>query len=177
MLVKMDKFFDKFANLFGYLCAIAMILMISNVFFDAIARYYFKFGSIGLQEMEWHLFSFIVLFGSIYTLKENDHVRVDVIYDKLGPKKKALINITGTLLFLLPISLLIAFGSIDFALEAYESGEMSGDPGGLKYRYLVKGMISLSFFLLIFYSFGFMIKNLRTYLGHKNLKNNHKEGL
>ena len=108
MLLKLEKGFDKFANVIGYITAIVMVLMILNVFYDVVMRYFFRSGSIAMQEMEWHLFSVIILLGISYTLKEDGHVRVDLIYDTLSEKKKAMINMAGVLLFILPISLLCA---------------------------------------------------------------------
>lgn len=164
-MLKLEKVFDKFADIIGYITAIAMVLMIMNVFYDVVMRYFFRSGSIAMQEMEWHLFSVIILLGISYTLKEDGHVRVDLIYDTLKDKKKAVINMIGVLLFILPISLLIGFGSIDYVIEAYQSGEQSGDPGGLTNRWLVKSLIPISFFLLIITSIGFFIRNLNVYRG------------
>ena len=164
-MLKLEKVFDKFADIIGYITAIAMVLMIMNVFYDVVMRYFFRSGSIAMQEMEWHLFSIIILLGISYTLKEDGHVRVDLIYDTLKDKKKAIINMLGVVFFILPISLLIGFGSIDYVIEAYQSGEQSGDPGGLTNRWLVKSLIPISFFLLIITSIGFFIRNLNVYRG------------
>ena len=164
-MLKLEKVFDKFADIIGYITAIAMVLMIMNVFYDVVMRYFFRSGSIAMEEMEWHLFSIIILLGNSYTLKEDGHVRVDLIYDTLKDKKKAVINMLGVVFFILPISLLIGFGSIDYVIEAYQSGEQSGDPGGLTNRWLVKSLIPISFFLLIITSIGFFIRNLNVYRG------------
>ncbi|MFO7576683.1 MAG: TRAP transporter small permease subunit [Pelovirga sp.] len=163
MLLKAERFFDKMADWIGHFCGIFMILLMVNVFYNVVMRYFFRSGSIGMQELEWHFFSLIILFGISYALKEDGHVRVDVIYDRLLPKTKAAINIFGAIVFLLPLSLLIATGSTEFVMEAYRSGEGSGDPGGLPYRWLIKGIIPLSFYLLIFINFGFIIKNINIY--------------
>ena len=164
-MLKLEKGFDRFADIIGYITAIAMVLMIMNVFYDVVMRYFFRSGSIAMQEMEWHLFSVIILLGISYTLKEDGHVRVDLIYDTLKDKKKAMINMLGVIFFILPIALLIGFGSIDYVIEAFQSGEQSGDPGGLTNRWIVKSLIPLSFFLLIITSIGFFIRNLNVYRG------------
>lgn len=140
-----------------------MVLMILNVFYDVIMRYFFKTGSIAMQEMEWHLFSVIILLGISYTLKEDGHVRVDILYDRLKPKKQAMINMMGVILFIFPIALLVGLSSIDNAMEAFHSMEQSGDPGGLPYRWIVKALIPLSFLLLLITSVGYFIKNLIIY--------------
>lgn len=165
MLLKLEKIFDKFADFIGNITAIAMVLMILNVFYDVIMRYFFKSGSIAMQEMEWHLFSVIILLGVAYTLKEDGHVRVDLIYDRLTDKKKAMINMVGVFAFILPIALLVGISSIDNAYEAFRSMEQSGDPGGLTNRWIVKALIPLSFLLLIITSIGYFIRNLNIYKG------------
>lgn len=165
MLLKLERGFDKFADMIGYTTAFIMVLMILNVTYDVIMRYFFNTGSIAMQEMEWHLFSVIILLGISYTLKEDGHVRVDLIYDRLTQKKKAKINMVGVILFIIPVALLIAVESIPFVIESFNSNEQSGDPGGLPYRWLVKSLIPLSFFLLIITSIGFFIKNLNVYKG------------
>ena len=169
MLLKLERGFDKFADGIGLVTSVAMVLMILNVFYDVVMRYFFKSGSIGMQEMEWHLFSVIILIGISYTLKEDGHVRVDLIYDRLKPRKKAVINMVGAVLFILPIALLVGISSIDNAVEAYNSMEQSGDPGGLPYRWIVKALIPLSFLLLIITTIGFFIKNLNVFKGYSVL--------
>ena len=172
MLLKLEKGFNKFADIIGIITAIAIVLMILNVSYDVVMRYFFRSGSIAMQEMEWHLFSVVILLGISYTLKEDAHVRVDLIYDKLSKRKQALINMIGVVLFILPISLLIGTSSINNALEAYVSMEQSGDPGGLHYRWIIKALIPLSFFILIITSCGYFIKNLAVYKGLYNLEKN-----
>jgi len=176
MLLKLEKFFDKFADIIGYICGALMILMMVNVFYDVIMRYFFKSGSIAMQELEWHIFSIVFLAGISYALKEDGHVRVDVIYDNLSDRKKAVINIVGCVVFLIPFSLLIAFGSIDFVMEAFNSGEISGDPGGLKARWLIKSLIPFSFFLASFVTVGIIIKNINLFRGVSYKEKTEEEG-
>lgn len=165
MLLKLEKAFDKFSDAIGTFTAFAMVLMILNVFYDVIMRYFFNTGSIAMQEMEWHLFSVVILLGMSYTLKVDGHVRVDVIYDTLHPKKQAMINMIGVILFIFPIAIMVGISSIDNVMEAYISMEQSGDPGGLPYRWVVKALIPLAFLLLIITSIGYFIRNLNIYKG------------
>jgi len=164
-MLKLEKFFDRLADWIGYLSGALMILMMINVFYDVIMRYFFRTGSIAFQELEWHIFAMVFLLGISYALKEDGHVRVDVIYDTLSPQKKAIINLFGTIVFLIPFSLLIAFGSIDFVLESYHQMEKSGDPGGLTHRWLIKAFIPASFFLLVINSVGSIVKNYNIFKG------------
>jgi len=96
MLLKLEALFDRFSDVMGWIAGILNLAMLCNVFYDAIMRYFFSRGSIAMQEMEWHLFAMVFLFGIAYGLKEDGHVRVDVLYDSLSPRTKAIINIAGT---------------------------------------------------------------------------------
>jgi TRAP-type mannitol/chloroaromatic compound transport system permease small subunit len=165
MLLRLELLFDRFSNVMGWIAGVLNLLMLINVFYDAIMRYFFNTGSIALQEMEWHLFAMVFLFGIAYALKEDGHVRVDVLYDRFSPRKKAIVDIAGTVLFLLPLSLLIIEGSVWYVQEAYTSGEISGDPGGLPHRWLIKLVIPASFVFLVVSAIGFIIRNINIILG------------
>jgi TRAP-type mannitol/chloroaromatic compound transport system permease small subunit len=165
MLLKLEKLFDRFSNLMGWIAGFLNLVMLVNVFYDAIMRYFFNTGSIALQEMEWHLFSIVFLFGMAYTLKEDGHVRVDILYDYFSPRWKAIVNIGGALLLLIPLSLLITEVSFLYVLEAFTSGEISGDPGGLSYRWLIKSVIPVSFVFLIISAIGFVLHNINIFRG------------
>ena len=175
MLLKLESWFDRFSDLMGWVAGVLNLIMLVNVFYDAIARYFFNTGSIALQEMEWHLFSMVFLFGIAYALKEDGHVRVDVLYDRFSPRWKAIVNIGGALLLLLPLSILIIEGSIWYVHEAFTSGEISGDPGGLKYRWLIKAVIPASFVFLLVSTIGFVLHNVNVIRGQEILPEHHHE--
>lgn len=139
--------------------------MILNVFYDVLMRYFFHNSSVGMQEMEWHLFSLVFLYGISVALMDEAHVRVDFLYEKYPVKTKAVINIVGTLLFLLPLALLITTGSYEYVMDAYTTGEISEDPGGLTHRWIIKAMIPASFIFLIFSAVGYVIRNINIYRG------------
>jgi len=165
MLFKIERVINRFSDIVGYIAAALMLVMLVNVFYDAIMRYLFRTGSIAMQEMEWHIFAAVFLFGISYALKEEGHVRVDIIYDGCSPKYQAIVNIVGTFIFLVPLAVLIINGSIWFVHEAYISGEISGDPGGLTHRYLIKSVIPLAFTFLVISAAGFVLRNIRLYRG------------
>jgi TRAP-type mannitol/chloroaromatic compound transport system permease small subunit len=164
---------EKFIDAVGSLCSLLMILMILNVFYDVLMRYFFNDVSIAMQELEWHLYAAMFMFGIGYTLKEDGHVRVDVIYDQLSKKSQAIINIAGSLLFALPFTLLILYFSWDYALEAYTMGEGSADPGGLPHRWIIRSVIPVSsIYLLVclLYVVLTQIKSLSTLVPEKGEK-------
>lgn len=135
-------------NFLGYFTGFTLVVLVLLVVYDATARYLFSSGSIALQELEWHLFDVVILFGIAYTLKENAHVRVDIFYASYSEKTKALLNSISSLFFILPFSLLIIYISLDFVEMSFVQNEASSNPGGLQYRYLVKALLPLSFIFL-----------------------------
>jgi TRAP-type mannitol/chloroaromatic compound transport system permease small subunit len=155
-----EKFFHTFNKVIGNITAVLMLLVILNVFIDVVLRYFFSTGSIGMQEMEWHLFAVMFLLGISYALQDESHVRVDFIYDSLSKKKKAIINIIGTILMLIPFALFIAYGSYEFVLDSYNMNEISPNPGGLTQRWIIKAMIPVSFIVLVISAIGYIYNNI-----------------
>jgi TRAP-type mannitol/chloroaromatic compound transport system permease small subunit len=153
--------FKQLDKILGNITAVLMLLMMLNVFIDVILRYFFHTGSIASQEMEWHLFSVMFLLGISYALSDESHVRVDFLYDSMGKRKKAFVNIFGTIFMLIPFALLIVYGSYEFVYDAYDFNEISEDPGGLTHRWIIKFMIPLSFVVLIISSIGYIFKNIQ----------------
>ena len=137
--------------------------MIFNVFTDVLLRYFFNVSSIAMQELEWHLFSIMFLLGLSYALHDESHIRVDFIYDNLKLKTKAIINIIGTIVMLMPFAFFIAYGSYDLVYDAYIYNEISEDPGGLTHRWMIKAMIPLSFVLLMLSAVNYIYKNIYIY--------------
>ena len=147
----------------GYFTAFILAVLVLLVVYDASARYFFSTGSIALQELEWHLFDIIILFGISYTLKENAHVRVDIFYANFSQKTKAFINIVSSLFFILPFSFLIIYIGLDFVSLSFTQHEVSSNPGGLEYRYLVKALMPLSFVFVILQTFSDIKINIEKY--------------
>lgn len=157
------KIIDSSIKYIGYFSAFIVVVLVLLVVYDATARYLFSTGSIALQELEWHLFDVIILFGIAYTLKENAHVRVDIFYASYSDKIKALINIIASLLFILPFSALIIYIGIEFVHLSFVQHEASSNPGGLEYRYLVKALLPLSFVFLILQALRDAVVNFKTW--------------
>ncbi len=165
MLLKLEKTMDKIIDTVGYVAGVLLIIMIVNVAYDVMMRYVFHNSSIGMQEVEWHLFSIIILYGTGFALRHNAHVRVDFVYDRLSVRKQAWINIIGTILFLLPLALLIIYGSYTFVLDAYVTHEISEDPGGLPYRWLIKVQITIAFVFLLFCALDYILHHINVLRG------------
>jgi len=151
----------------GRLSAWLVVALILLVCYDVTMRYAFHDGSVALQELEWHLFALIFLFGAAYTLKHDEHVRVDVFYQAnwMTPKRRAAVNLFGCLFLLLPFCCLMIYSSIPFVEQAYQWNEASPDPGGLPYRWLLKAMIPFGFVLLTLQGVALAIDSLRILRG------------
>ena len=118
------------------------------VFVDVVMRYLFNTSYVFTQELEWQLFGFIFLMGAGYTLLHDGHVRVDIIYQRLGPKGRAWINLLGVFCFMLPGCFMVIVTSWKFTYNAWAIMEGSPDPGGIPFRFLIKGTITVGFVLL-----------------------------
>lgn len=127
-----------------------IVVMVAVVTFDVAMRYIFHAGSVGLQELEWHLFGALFLLGASYTLKHDRHVRVDILYRsaRLSDRQRAWIDIIGTIFLLFPFCILVIWSAWPFVHDSFVIGEHSPDPGGLPYRWLIKATIPVGFVLL-----------------------------
>lgn len=140
-----DTLNAKIGSLVSWITGLIVLVVCYNVF----TRYVLQKSSVAVQELEWHLFAVIFLLGAAHTLKRDKHVRIDIFYVRLPRKGKALVNLAGTLLFLIPFALLILWTSQDFVANSFAIRESSPDPGGLPARYILKACIPVSFFLLL----------------------------
>jgi TRAP-type mannitol/chloroaromatic compound transport system permease small subunit len=123
------------------------------------ARYIFNIGSIGMQELVMYLHGCVFMIGIAFTLKEGGHVRVDVLHEKLSEKNKAIIDIIGTLFFLMPFCFFIFFISLEYVRFAWTVQESSPDPGGLPGVFLLKTLIPIMAILVGFQGISETLKN------------------
>ncbi|ARU32031.1 C4-dicarboxylate ABC transporter [Sulfuriferula sp. AH1] len=133
---------------------------------NALVRYGLGESSNAGLEIQWYLFGALFLLGAGYTLKHNGHVRIDFIHGRLSPRAQAWLEIVGTVLFLLPFSLLIIWFGWPMFVSAWQSGEMSPDAGGLL-RWPVKLLIPAGFSLLALQGVAELIRNIAVLSGYK----------
>ncbi|MGI9384560.1 MAG: TRAP transporter small permease subunit [Methyloligellaceae bacterium] len=138
-----EWFIDWIGRGTAWIC-LAIVLVVAN---NVILRYLFKLGPVSLQELEWHLMSPIALIGMSYAMRHDDHVRVDIFFDRLSARGQAAVELASALAALI-ISVVIITLSFNFVYQAYSIGEGSPDPGGLPYRFLLRSFIPLGFALL-----------------------------
>lgn len=126
---------------------------------NATVRKLFNYSSNSFLEIQWYLFSMIFLFCAGYTLKHNEHVRIDIITSRFSAKVRAGIDIFGTLFFLMPMAVLIMWLSWPLFVDAYTRNEVSTNAGGL-IIWPARLMIPAGFFLLIAQALSELIKRI-----------------
>ncbi len=143
-----SQIIDQFNDLIGKTISWMALILVLLIVVDVFLRYVFQFSSPAVFELEWHLFAALFLLGAGWTFKNDQHVRVDLFYQKFSEKGKAVVNLMGSLILLLPFCIVGFVESLDFTLNSLNIGETSPDPGGLPARYLIKSCIPISFLLL-----------------------------
>ena len=134
-----------FGYLASWLIAIMMLLTVAIV----VLRYGFNFSSIALQEAASYCHASAFLLACAYTLRADEHVRVDIFYASMSPRQQAWVNSLGSLCLLLPFAVFCLYSGWQFFIAAWQIQESSSEPGGLPFVYLLKGLIPLAMLLLI----------------------------
>lgn len=155
---------DAFTRAVGRAASWLVLAMVLIGAFNAIARYLGRYLGVHLAsntwlELQWYLFSLVFLLGGAYVLREDRHVRVDVLFGRLGARTQGIINIAGTLLLLVPFSAFVLWVSLPVVQASWRIRESSPDPGGLA-RYPLKAMILACFALLLLQAASELIKEV-----------------
>ncbi|MBU1365317.1 MAG: TRAP transporter small permease subunit [Gammaproteobacteria bacterium] len=140
---------------------------------NASYRFVFNDSSNGLLEIQWYLFAAVFLLCSPYTLQKNEHVRIDVLSGKLSPRGLAVVDILGTIFFLLPMVITVLWLSLPLVAESYKINEYSANAGGL-IRWPVKILLPIGFFLLALQGISELIKRI-AFLAGRIDDPNHKD--
>lgn len=136
LLVRLDALSEALGRALAWLMPLLMLLTVAVV----LLRYGFDLGAVSLQETVLYLHGAAFLLASGYTLRHNAHVRVDIFYQHLGARRQALVDLTGALLFLLPVVAFIGWSSWSYVAASWAIGETSTD-GGLPLVYLQKSLL------------------------------------
>ena len=125
----------------GAFAAWLILLMTVITFLVAVLRYGLSFGSIALQESITYLHAFVFMIAGAYTLKHNEHVRVDIVYQGLSTRQRAWVDFLGCVLLLMPFAAFIAWTSLDYVISSWRYLEGSREAGGLPLVYIMKTFI------------------------------------
>lgn len=141
-------FIDSLNEWIGRSVSWLALLIVLVQFLVVVGRYVFGIGSIWMQELITYMFGFLFMLGAAYTLRHDGHVRVDIFYREAEPRTKALVNLIGSLVFLIPICALIFWIAWPYVLQSWSIWEGSQESSGIPARYLQKSAI-LAFAVLM----------------------------
>ncbi len=167
LLLRIAARIDAFNARIGRWVAWLSVAMVGIGAWNAVARYGGRFigrnlSSNAYLEGQWYLFSLLFLLAAASVLGEDRHVRVDVLYGRLSPRGQALVDLLGTLLFLVPFCAFVLWVTWPAVANSWAVHEQSPDPGGLP-RYPIKAVILVSFALLLLQGFAQLVKHLAAF--------------
>jgi TRAP-type mannitol/chloroaromatic compound transport system permease small subunit len=149
-----DAFTDLVGRITSWLALGIALVMGANV----LLRYAFSYGFIWAQELEWHIFVPICLFGMSYALLHKEHVRVDVLFQYFSDRNKHRVEILAALISMAFCIIVIRL-SIPYVYQSWSIGEGTANPGGIEYRYIIKSLIPIGFAIMFLQSLSEAIKS------------------
>jgi TRAP-type mannitol/chloroaromatic compound transport system permease small subunit len=156
-----DALNERLSVIANWLVALSALISAGNAF----SRYAFSISSNAWLEIQWYMFGALVLLGASYTLKRNEHVRVDIVYGNLPTRGQIWIDIVGGILFLMPAALILSYLSWPVFHNSWVGNEMSVNAGGL-IRWPIKIFLPLGFALLSLQGLSEIIKRIAMLTGH-----------
>lgn len=140
---------ENFIKHIGHIVMWSNGLLILVIILQVVLRYGFSHGMVILEELQWHLYGFGIMIGASYALVTDSHIRVDILQARMTSKWKNRWELFGIVFLLLPFAFVIFDQSLDFVYESFRVNESSDAPLGLPFRWIIKGVIPVSFSLLI----------------------------
>jgi TRAP-type mannitol/chloroaromatic compound transport system permease small subunit len=155
---------DRLSTVVGKAASWFTLFMVLVTFIVVVMRYALDAGFIWVQESVVWMHAVVFMLGAAYTLHDDDHVRVDVFYRDMSPRRRALVDLFGVIIFLLPVCAFLAWNSWDFVLQSWRIGESSREPGGLPYPFLplLKSALLLMPLTVALQGVSLLLKSLRT---------------
>ncbi len=152
---------EMLAEFLGRLVSWGTLLMVLITFAVVVLRYLFDTGWIAMQESVTYLHAAVFMLGAAYTLKEGGHVRVDIFYQRFGPRGRAWVDLLGTLVLLMPLSFYILVVSWEYVAESWRVLEGSREAGGLPGVFLLKSLILILPVTLMVQGLALVLRSLR----------------
>jgi TRAP-type mannitol/chloroaromatic compound transport system permease small subunit len=163
-LLALSRAIDLINEKIGYICNFLVLAACIVSAGNAMIRYAFGYSSNGWLELQWYMFSILVMFGAAYTFKRNEHVRVEIFYLFLSERGQIWLDLIGTLFFLIPACLLLSYLSWPFFYQAYAVSEVSSNAGGL-IRWPIKFVVPSGFVMLALQGVSEVIKRIAALQG------------
>ena len=146
---KIVRYIDRMNDVIGRSISWLTLLMVIITFLVVVLRYVFSSGWIAMQESIIYMHSIVFMLGVAFTLKQNGHVRVDIFYERMGPRSRAWVDLLGAIFLLIPFCLFIILISWNYVSLSWSLLEGSRDAGGLPAVFLLKTTIPVMAMLLI----------------------------
>jgi len=161
----MTQFLNRFFTVIGQVAQWLTLGVVLVTFIVVVMRYGFNLGSIALQESITYFHAFAFMLGVAYTLHHNEHVRVDVFYGSMSEKRKALVDLIGSVILMWPTMFFILWISFPYVADSWAILEGSNESGSLDAIYLLKTAILIMPILVLLQSFQIVSNNLTTLNG------------
>ena len=158
-LLGLSRAIDVFNELIGKLIRWLVLATVLISAVNAIVRKAFNIGSNAYLEVQWYLFAAVFMLGAGYAFLRNAHVRIDFISSKLSKRTNAIIDILGIVVFVIPLCLILITLSWPFFVNAWNTGEMSSNAGGL-IRWPVYLLVPVGFGILLAQSLSELVKRI-----------------
>jgi len=146
---KFSDVIDVVIRSIGHFIMWTNIILIVVIILQVVLRYGFGKGLVVLEELQWHLYALGIMFGASYAMMMDSHIRVDIIHARLSQKWRNRWDLFGIVFLLLPFAIVVFHQSLDFVYESWRVNERSDAPLGLPWRWAIKGVIPITFALLI----------------------------
>jgi len=163
-LISLSKLIDALNEKIGHAISWALLVAVLICSGNAIIRYIFNISSNSWLEIQWYLFSAMFLLATSYTLRRNEHVRIDVVAGRFSKRTQVWIDLFGFLFFLLPMTLIILYYATPYALISIQNQEVSSNAGGL-IIWPAKILIPVGFFMLSLQGISELIKRVGYLMG------------
>ncbi|NIL94021.1 MAG: TRAP transporter small permease subunit [Woeseiaceae bacterium] len=156
--------FDRISLVIGRATAWLTLFMVLVTTVIVIMRYVFDAGMIWIQESVIWMHAAVFMLGASYTLLHEEHVRVDIFYRNMGPRRQAVVDLFGVIVFLLPLCGYLALAAYDFAAVSWSIREASREPGGLPYPMIpmLKSVVVIMPVLVALQGVSMMMRSLAT---------------
>ena len=166
---KIDAVTELVGRSISWLTLVMMVVMFAVV----LLRYLFNSGSIAMQESVMYLHATVFMLAAGYTLKHDGHVRVDIFYREMSPQRKALVDLLGSVLLLIPVMSFIGWASWTYVMNSWAVMEGSPEAGGIHGVYLLKSLILAMVALLLLQAVAEALRNLLLLLGKTSQVEHH----
>jgi len=164
LLLGLSRAIDELNERVGRLVYWLVLVMVLVSAANATSRYALSIASNAWLELQWYLFSAVFLLCAGYTLRHNEHIRIDVVSSRFSRRTQIWIDVFGLIFFLLPISVYMMWSSWPIFMNAWNSGEISASAGGL-IRWPARLLVPAGFFLLTLQGVSELIKRVATLMG------------